>query len=135
MSWKTDPIAALALNNKAIEAGIKHLHQIQGARKKGSLHLMVTNLHKGGCHGCPHYGWKLWTQAIAKSGPGIGKPFTFAVDIKAPTRTDTARSNPKVMEIILILSSLLEQRASLINAISRAERSAAVTLKKLEAYA
>lgn len=135
MTWKTDPIHSLALINKAIESGIKHLHQIQGSRRKGSLHLMVTNRHKKGCHGCPHYGWRVWVMPIAQKGPGIGKPVPIAAEVKAPTRTNAAKSNPKVMEMILILTKLLEQRASLIDSISRAERSALATVKGLRQFA
>lgn len=134
MSKKAHPNEALALVNKAITNGIDHLHKVQGAVKKGSLHLMVTNRHKPACHGCPHYNWKIWTPVRARSGSGIGKTFNVAVDVKAPTRTHTAKTNSKVMEIVVILSKLLEQRANLVEAISRSERSAAATMKMLAEY-
>jgi hypothetical protein len=38
------------------------------------------------------------------------------------------------MEIVVILSKLLEQRASLVDSISRAERSASATYKLLTQY-
>lgn len=134
MPAKNTPNEALTVLNKAIANGIQHLHQAQGAVKKGSLHLMITNRHTPACLGCPHYTWKVWATKRAKSGPGIGKNFQVAVDCKAPTRTDAARNNPKVMEIVVILSKLLEQRASLVDSISRAERSASATYKLLTQY-
>jgi len=135
MSTQTGIYETLELYNKALDTGIKQLHVLQGARKKGSLHLMIHNWHTPHCLGCPHYHWKVWTTRRATKGPGIGKFFPLAVEVKAPTRTDAARNNPKVMEMVVILSKLLEKRAALVDAISRTERVASAAMKHLSQFA
>lgn len=134
MPRNNDPTEALALVNTAITRAIRQLHSLQGAVKKGSLHLMLSN-HPKPCLGCPHYIWKIWMPKRAKRGNGIGEFFPIATECKAPTRSGAARSNPKVMEIVLILLRLLEQRARLVESMSRANRSAQATVKLLEDYA
>lgn len=131
---KHSPTEALALINHAISKGIEKLHEIQGSRRLQSIHLGVQNHHRVPCLGCPHYHWVIWYFKTAKTGTNPGGKVPIASPTKSPTRSAACKRNPKVLQIVRILMKLLNQRKNLVDAISRADRSALATTRLLESY-
>ncbi len=128
------PANALALINETIATGIKKLHSVQGVRKAFSVHLMVQNNHKSPCLGCPHYQWVVWYPQRATKGAGHGEIFLIASPCKAPTRTKAVSQSKDVELLVRTLIKLLDQRASLVDMMSRTDRSALATLKLVRQF-
>ncbi len=128
------PANALALINEAIASGIKNLHSVQGVRKSHSVHLMVQNNHKSPCLGCPHYQWVVWYPQRASKGAGHGELFLVASPCRAPTRTRAVSESKEVELLVRTLIKLLDQRANLVDIMSRADRSALATLKLVRQF-